>query len=66
MQNLPVLWLAVGLQSLCHAPLPIVSQLKVQWQLVWAGPRVLLCFRYANMSSKTTYTSQHYLSKINI
>lgn len=66
MHNLPVLWLAVGLLSLCHAPVPIVGQLKValllcvvhavqcavsvpglrsrqQWQLVWAGPRVLLC-----------------------
>lgn len=28
MQNLPVLWLAVGLQSLCHAPLPIVGQYR--------------------------------------
>lgn len=68
MHNLPVLWLVVGLQSLCHAPVPIVGHLKValllyvvhavqcavfvpglcsrqQWQLVWAGPRVLLCSR---------------------
>ena len=68
MHNLPVLWLVVGLLSLCHAPVPIVGQLKValllcvvhavqcavsvpglwsrqQWQLVWAGPRVLLCSR---------------------
>lgn len=68
MHNLPVLWLVVGLLSLCHAPVPIVDQLRValllcvvhavqcavsvpglwsrqQWQLVWAGPRVLLCSR---------------------
>lgn len=68
MHNLPVLWLVVGLLSLCHAPVPIVGQLRValllcvvhavrcavsvpglwsrqQWQLVWAGPRVLLCSR---------------------
>lgn len=29
MHNLPVLWLAVGLLSLCHAPVPIVGQLEV-------------------------------------
>lgn len=29
MHNLPVLWLAVGLLSPCHAPFPIVSQLRV-------------------------------------
>ena len=71
MHNLPVLWLVVGLLSLCHAPVPIVGQLRValllcvvhavqcavsvpglwsrqQWQLVWAGPRVLLCSRAEN------------------
>lgn len=29
MHNLPVLWLVVGLLSVCHAPVPIVGQLKV-------------------------------------
>ena len=29
MHNLPVLWLAVGLLSISHAPVPIVGQLKV-------------------------------------
>lgn len=68
MHNLPVLWLVVGLMSICHALVSIVGQLNValllcvvhavqcavsvpglcsrqQWQLVWAGPRVLLCSR---------------------
>lgn len=29
MHNLPVLWLVVGLLSLCHAPVPIVGQLEM-------------------------------------